>query len=57
MDSVALLWVNACRSNARLHAILNSNKHADLILVQEPWFDRIGTVFSRSFTHHFEMYL
>jgi Endonuclease-reverse transcriptase len=44
MDSVALLWVNACCSNTRLHAILNSNKHTDLILVQEPWFDRIDTV-------------
>lgn len=44
MDLVKLLWVNARRSNARLHAILNSNKHADLILVQEPWFDKIGTV-------------
>ncbi len=44
MDLVKILWVNACRSNARLHAILNSNKHTDLILVQEPWFDKIGTV-------------
>ena len=41
-----MLWVNACCSNTRLHAILNSNKHADLILVQEPWFDKIGTMCS-----------
>jgi hypothetical protein len=46
MDSVKLLWVNTRRSNPRLHAILNSNKQADLILVQEPWFDKIGTVHS-----------
>jgi len=38
-----LLWVNVRRSNARLYSILSSNKHADLILVQEPWFNRIGT--------------
>ena len=44
MSLVKILWVNARRRNARLHAILNSNKHADLILVQEPWFDKIGTV-------------
>src|SRR6202789_405433 len=44
MYSVKILWVNARRSNPRLHAILNSNKHADIILVQEPWFNRIGTV-------------
>ena len=44
MDLVKILWVNTRRSNPRLHAILNSNKHADLILVQEPWFDKIGTV-------------
>lgn len=44
MDPVKVLWVNVRRSNARLHAILNpTNKHADLILVQEPWFNRIGT--------------
>ena len=43
MDLVKLLWVNMRRSNARLHAILNSNKHADIILVQEPWFNKIGT--------------
>ena len=46
MDSVRLLWVNARRSNPRLHAILNSNKHTDLILVQEPWFNKIGTMCS-----------
>ena len=43
MDCVKLLWVNVRRSNPRLHALLNSNKHADIILVQEPWFDKIGT--------------
>lgn len=43
-DLVKILWVNVRRSNPRLRAILNSNKHADLILVQEPWYDKIGTV-------------
>jgi len=44
MDLVKILWVNAHHSNARLYAILNSNKEADLILVQELWFNKIGTV-------------
>ena len=46
MDLVKLLWVNVRCSNARLHAILNSNKHANIILVQEPWFNKIGTTCS-----------
>ena len=43
-DLVKILWVDVRRSNPRLHTILNSNKHADLILVQEPWYNKIGTV-------------
>ena len=43
-----LLWVNVCCSNARLHAILNSNKNADLIMVQEPWFDTVSIARSDS---------
>jgi hypothetical protein len=43
MNSIKLLWLNAQRSNFRLHAILNSNKKADIILVQEPWFGTINT--------------
>ena len=43
MNEINLLWVNAQRSNARLHAILNTNEKAHIILVQEPWFDTINT--------------
>ena len=31
------------KRNAVTHALLNSNNNAHLILIQEPWFDRIGT--------------
>lgn len=48
MNSIKLLWVNARRSNVRLHAILNSNKEADLIMAQEPWFDTVSTTRSDS---------
>jgi hypothetical protein len=43
MSMIHLLWLNVQRSNHRLHAILNSNKEADIILVQEPWFNPINT--------------
>jgi exonuclease III len=43
MSAIHLLWLNVQQSNHRLHAILNSNKEADIILVQEPWFDPINT--------------
>ena len=48
MNEIRLLWLNAQRSNARLHAILNSNKKADIILTQEPWFNTINTARSDS---------
>jgi hypothetical protein len=34
---------NMCRSNAATHALLNSNPISHLLLIQEPWFDTIGT--------------
>ena|SRR6266850_6740022 len=43
MNCIKLLWVNAQCSNYRLHAILNSNKKADILLIQEPWFGTINT--------------
>ena len=43
MKDIKLLWINAQQSNIRLHAILNSNKKADIILVQEPWFGTVNT--------------
>ncbi len=32
-----------CRRNAVTHALLNNNAHTNLFLIQEPWFDTIGT--------------
>jgi hypothetical protein len=42
MAHVKLLFVNMCHHNAAMHTLLNTNTDADIILVQEPWFDRIG---------------
>ena len=35
--------VNMRRSNKLIHSLLSTNENAHLILIQEPWFDRIGT--------------
>jgi hypothetical protein len=35
--------VNMQKCNAVTHALLNTNEIAHLILVQEPWYDKIGT--------------
>src|SRR6266849_157041 len=35
--------VNMRKCNAVTHALLNSNDNAHLILIQDPWYDRIGT--------------
>ena len=35
--------VNMRKRNAVTHALLNNNNDAHIILIQEPWFDRIGT--------------
>jgi hypothetical protein len=35
--------VNMRKRNAVTHALLNSNENAQLLLIQEPWFDKIGT--------------
>jgi hypothetical protein len=40
---VHIASVNMRKRNAVTHALLNSNKNAHIILVQEPWFDKIGT--------------
>ena len=46
MAEVHLLFVNMCHRNAPTHTLLNTNSDADVILVQEPWFNRIGTACS-----------
>ena len=35
--------VNMRKRNAVTHTLLNSNNNAHIILIQEPWFDKIGT--------------
>jgi hypothetical protein len=42
MTSVNILFVNMRRRNAATHTLLNTNNKADIIMVQEPWYDRIG---------------
>src|SRR6266849_4837600 len=41
--SIRIASVNMRKRNAVTHALLNCNNNAHLILIQEPWFDRIGT--------------
>jgi hypothetical protein len=36
--------VNMRRHNAAMHALLNHNGEEDLLCVQEPWFNPVGTV-------------
>jgi hypothetical protein len=36
--------VNMRRNNNLIHSLLSTNENAHLILIQEPWFNRIGTV-------------
>ena len=40
---ICIASVNMRKRNAVTHALLNSNNNAHLILIQEPWFDKIGT--------------
>lgn len=35
--------VNMRKRNAVTHAMLNSDKNTHLLLIQEPWFEKIGT--------------
>jgi endonuclease/exonuclease/phosphatase family metal-dependent hydrolase len=43
MVGVNILFVNMRRRNAATHSLLNTNSKADIIMVQEPWYDRIST--------------
>ena len=40
---IRIASANMRKRNAVTHALLNGNKKTHLILVQEPWFDTIGT--------------
>jgi hypothetical protein len=40
---IIIASANMRKRNAATHALLNSNDTAQLLLIQEPWFGRIGT--------------
>jgi hypothetical protein len=40
---IRIASVNMRKRNAVTHALLNSNDNAHIILIQEPWFNKIGT--------------
>jgi len=40
---IIIASVNMRRRNAVTHALLNNDAHTNLFLIQEPWFDTIGT--------------
>jgi hypothetical protein len=44
MACVNILFVNMCHRNVASHSLLNTNTKADIIMVQEPWYDRISTM-------------
>jgi hypothetical protein len=43
MVVVKLLFVNMRRRNAVSHTLFNTNPNANIILIQELWFDKIGS--------------
>jgi hypothetical protein len=42
MAYINILFVNMHHHNAASHSLLNINTKADIIMVQEPWYDRIS---------------
>jgi hypothetical protein len=40
---IALVSLNMHRRNTATHALLNSDEYTNLFLIQELWFDTIGT--------------
>ncbi|KAI0308980.1 hypothetical protein OF83DRAFT_1273469, partial [Amylostereum chailletii] len=42
LRSLRVLQLNVARSNVRMHAVLNSLTDFDILLLQEPWYGRIG---------------
>jgi hypothetical protein len=43
MACIHILFVNMHHRNVATHSLLNTNSKVDIIMVQEPWFDRIST--------------
>lgn len=42
-QSIRIASVNMRKRNAATHALLNSDKGINLLLIQEPWYNKIGT--------------
>ena len=42
-DIIEVMAVNMARRNAAMHTLLNMDSQFQLILIQEPWYSRIGT--------------
>jgi endonuclease/exonuclease/phosphatase family metal-dependent hydrolase len=42
MSNIHIMSVNMRRSNVLMHALLASEPAADIILIQEPWYDQVG---------------
>jgi hypothetical protein len=40
---IHIVSMNMCKHNAATYALLNSITNTDLILLQGPWFNKIGT--------------
>jgi hypothetical protein len=43
MHKFSFASVNMRRRNAAMHALLNDNEEEDVLFVQEPWFNPVGT--------------
>jgi hypothetical protein len=43
MVCINILFVNMCHHNAASHSLLNTNSKVDIIMVQGPWYNKIGT--------------
>jgi hypothetical protein len=43
MRKFSFASVNMRRRNAAMHALLNDNEGEDVLFVQEPWFNPVGT--------------
>ena len=42
-QSIRIASVNMRKRNTVTHALLNSDKGINLLLIQEPWYNKIGT--------------
>ena len=41
--TIYIAAINMWKWNTATHALLNSAKHTHLLLIQEPWYSKVGT--------------